>query len=291
MEQLRFTRRGAGPPLLLIHALGSSSGTWDPVLPRLAERFDVIAVDLPGFGESAALPPGTEPSPARLAGTVADLLDALRLDRPHVTGNSIGGWVALELARLRPLTSLTLLSPAGLWPRGTPLYCLVSLRITRWACRHAAGLLSRLVSHRLGRLVVLGQTHGRPTRVTPEQARAEIAVLGTATGFDAALAATAHRHYTAGPALGIPMTVAFGTRDLVLLSHRWRALDQLPADVHTAELPRCGHIPMSDSPDAVVAVIEGGVEAAAEPGVSPTNPDARARRSAHGPVDRTPRRS
>jgi pimeloyl-ACP methyl ester carboxylesterase len=258
VARLAFARQGTGPPLVLIHALGSSRAAWDPVVARLGKRFDVIAVDLPGFGESAPLPPGDEPHPARLAAAVADLLDDLRVDRPHVTGNSIGGWVALELARLRPVSSVTLLSPAGLWRGGTPLYCRVSLRITREACRHASGLLSRLVASRPGRILVLGQTHGRPTRVTPERARAQIDVLGTSTGFDPALAATAHRHYTAGPAPGIPVTVAFGSRDLILLSRRWRRLDELPADTRSAALPGCGHIPMSDSPAAVLAVIGTG---------------------------------
>jgi pimeloyl-ACP methyl ester carboxylesterase len=260
VERLRFSRHGAGPPLVLIHALGSSRTSWDPVMSRLADCFDVIAVDLPGFGESAPLPSGTESHPARLAEAVAELLDDLQIDRPHVTGNSIGGWVALELARLRPVSSLTLLSPAGLWRGGTPLYCLVSLRITRWACRHASGMLSRLVAHRPGRILVLGQTHGRPTQVTPERARAEIVALGTSTGFDSALAATRHRHYTAGPALGIPVTAAFGTRDLVLLSRRWRRLDQLPPGTRTAALPGCGHLPMSDAPAAVVTVIASGAQ-------------------------------
>jgi len=272
VEQLGFSRHGKGPPLVLIHALGSSRAAWDPVVARLGERFDVLAVDLPGFGESAPLPPATEPHPARLAEAVADLLDDLHIDRPHVTGNSIGGWVALELARLRPVASLTLLSPAGLWRRGTPLYCLVSLRITRWACRHAPGLLSRLVTHRLGRILVLGQTHGRPTRVAPERARAEIEVLATSTGFDAALAATAHRHYTAGPILGAPVTVAFGSRDLVLPMRRWRRLDQLPAGTRSAALPGCGHIPMADSPTAVVAVIDASVSSASADGAASVSP-------------------
>jgi len=197
MESLRFSRRGAGPSLVLIHGLGSSRAAWDPVVPQLAERFDVIAPDLPGFGESEALGPGDEPHPGRLAAAVADLLDELHIDRPHLVGNSVGGWVSLELAALRPVSSVTLLSPAGLWPRGVPLYSLASLRITRWASLHAAGLLSRLVAHRVGRILVLGQTHGRPTHVTPDQARASIEAIRTARGFDAALAATVHRHYSA----------------------------------------------------------------------------------------------
>jgi pimeloyl-ACP methyl ester carboxylesterase len=259
MQELAHARQGAGPPLVLIHALGSSRAAWDPVVDRLAEQFDVIAVDLPGFGRSAPLPPGDEPHPARLAAAVGDLLDELQIDRPHVAGNSLGGWIALELARIRPVSSLALLAPAGLWRRGTPLYCLASLRITRWASRHAPGVLSRLVGYRLGRIMVLGQTHGRPTWVTPDEARAAIGTLGAARGFDAALAATAHRHYTAGPALGAPVTVAFGTRDLVLLPGGSRRLDQLPPGTRSAVLPGCGHIPMSDSPAAVAAVIRASV--------------------------------
>jgi pimeloyl-ACP methyl ester carboxylesterase len=65
MARLAFGRSGAGAPLVLLHALGLSRHTWDPVVPALAELFDVIAVDLPGFGGSEPLPDGVEPSPAR----------------------------------------------------------------------------------------------------------------------------------------------------------------------------------------------------------------------------------
>jgi pimeloyl-ACP methyl ester carboxylesterase len=255
MTSLAFSRYGAGPPLVLLHALGSSRSCWEPVVPALAERFSVIPVDLPGFGNSAPLPAGVEPSPARLAENVAGLLDELRIDRPHVVGNSLGGWIALELAARRPLASVTLLAPAGLWRRGTPLYDRVSLRLTRWASRYATRALSRLVAHPLGRILVLGQSHGRPTRVTPEQARREIAALGTAPGFEAVLAATAHRHYRAGPDLDTPVTVAIGSRDLVLLPWQSRHLDQLPPGTRSAPLPGCGHLPMSDDPAAVIALI------------------------------------
>ena len=64
--------------MVLLHWLGSSRAAWDPIVPALAERFDVIAVDLPGFGASAPLlPAAVEPSPAALATAVAGLLDDL----------------------------------------------------------------------------------------------------------------------------------------------------------------------------------------------------------------------
>jgi pimeloyl-ACP methyl ester carboxylesterase len=122
MNRLAFTRCGAGAPLVLLHGLGSDRQAWEPVLPMLAAHFDVLTVDLPGFGDSEPLPASIEPSPSALARSVAGLLDELGIEAAHVAGNSLGGWVALELARVRPISSVALLSPAGLWltaPRST----------------------------------------------------------------------------------------------------------------------------------------------------------------------------
>ena len=253
MTALAHTRTGAGAPLVLLHGIGSSRHVWEPVIPALARHFDVLAVDLPGFGDSAPLPPGVEPRPAALAAALAGLLDDLGVTAPHVAGNSLGGWVALELAGIRPLTSLALLSPAGLWRGNVPLYDRASLQASRWFARHAPGVLSRLVSYRLGRALVLGQTHGRPFRISPANARTAIRALGTSPGFDATLKATV-RGYRSGPPIGAPVTVAFGSRDL-LLRRRCRHLDELPPGTHLGSLPHCGHVPMADNPAAVTALI------------------------------------
>jgi len=252
MPPLAFTSSGHGAPLVLLHGLGASRRSWDPVLPALAARFDVIAVDLPGFGHSESLPGPGEVPPAVLAQSVADLLDALGVSAPHVVGNSLGGWVALELASRRPVASLTLLSPAGLWRQNTPLYDRISLRASRWLARHTGPLLSRLVASRLGRAIVLGQTHGHPMRLSPEYARAAVTELGRCPGFEAALAGTAKRHFVANTPFGTaptgiapfgtgpitaPVTVAFGSRDL-LLRRGSRRLGQLPPQ--TRRWPREG---------------------------------------------------
>jgi pimeloyl-ACP methyl ester carboxylesterase len=238
---------------VLLHGIGSSRRAWDPVIPALAERFDVIAADLPGFGDSAPLPPEVEPRPVALAAAVAVLLDDLGITAPHIAGNSLGGWVALELAGLRPVASLALLSPAGLWRGDVPAYDRISLQASRWFARHAPGLLSRLVSFRLGRALVLGQTHGRPFHMSPGYARTAVRALGASPGFDATLRATV-RGYRAGPPIDAPVTVAFGSRDL-LLRRRCRHLDELPTGTRVGSLPHCGHVPMADSPTAVTALI------------------------------------
>ena len=261
MTTLTFTRHGSGEPLVLLHALGMSRHVWDAVIPGLAEHFDVIAVDLPGFGESAPLPAQVEPTPAALAASVAGLIDELGITAPHVAGNSLGGWVALELAAVRTVASLTLLSPAGFWRSGTPLYCRVSLRASRWLARYAARGLTRLVKYRLGRVLVLGQTHARSAGLSANYARAAVRDLGTCPGFDAAFRATVTRRYLFQP-ITAPVTIAFGSRDILLLPRQSRHLDQLPAGFRVGQLPGCGHVPIGDNPAAVTGLITAAAAAA-----------------------------
>ncbi len=266
MSALAYTRTGSGDPLVLLHGLGSWRGAWDPVIPALAERFDVIAVDLPGFGESAPVAaPDGEASPAVLAAAVAGLLDDLGIAAPHLAGNSLGGWVALELARIRQPASVTLLSPAGLWHDRIPLYEKISLRASRWICQHADGLLYLVVGTPLGRVAALRQTHGRPARMSASRARKTIRAMATCPGFDATTRYTMRAPYTAGPPIGAPVTIAFGSRDMLLI-RRSRHLDQLPADLRIGSLPGCGHIPMADNPPAVATLIFEGAGRATDAG-------------------------
>jgi pimeloyl-ACP methyl ester carboxylesterase len=256
VTELAYTRRGSGPPLVLLHALGSARHSWDPVVPALAHRFDVIAIDLPGSGESPPLPTGTEPSPATLAATIAELLDELNITAPHIAGNSLGGWVALEFANVRPVASLTLLAPAGLWRHDCPRYCRVSLRTSRWLARYLTRPLCALMRFRLGRVLVLGQTHGRPAHMSPDQARAAIRALGDCPGFDATYRATLRRRFVARTTIDAPVTLGFGTRDKILLKRQSRHRDQLPPATTLAAIPRAGHLPFADDPAAVIALIE-----------------------------------
>ena len=127
---IAFERTGSGPPLVLVHGITESHHSWDPLIPALAERFDVVAVDLRGHGESAKVPPfdvGT------LAEDVAALTAHLGLARPHLIGHSLGGVVvSVMAATVDPASVINVDQPldlsgfhAGLAPavpviRGTP---------------------------------------------------------------------------------------------------------------------------------------------------------------------------
>ena len=106
---LNLERQGEGEPLLLLHGIGGELCVWEPVLDALSGRAAVIAVDLPGFGRSPALPAGVAPTRGAIAAASARLLDELAIDSAHVAGNSLGAWIGPELwqtARGRSATSL-----------------------------------------------------------------------------------------------------------------------------------------------------------------------------------------
>jgi pimeloyl-ACP methyl ester carboxylesterase len=114
-SRLDLHRGGTGEPLVLVHGIGHTWRGWKPMLPLLEPRFDVLAVDLPGFGHSPPLPPdGVAPTVEALADAVESELDAAGFDTAHLAGNSLGGWIALELARRRRARTVTAISPFGL---------------------------------------------------------------------------------------------------------------------------------------------------------------------------------
>jgi pimeloyl-ACP methyl ester carboxylesterase len=110
---VNYRRHGAGPTLLYLHGSGGVSA-WTPWMARLAERFDVIVPDHPGFGASDT--PAWFDNIHDIAYYYLDFIKALGLTNVHVLGHSLGGWIAAEIAvrNTSALRSLSLLAPAGL---------------------------------------------------------------------------------------------------------------------------------------------------------------------------------
>src|SRR5262245_51253153 len=112
---LAHVRSGRGEPLVLIHGLGSAGTIWSRIRPPLEKTFDVISVDLPGHGKTPWAF-GTPMSTRSMADYVVETLDEIGVARVHLLGNSLGGWVAVELAAAHPdrVASVTALAPAGM---------------------------------------------------------------------------------------------------------------------------------------------------------------------------------
>lgn len=110
---------GEGDPVLCIHGLGGTKASFLPTVAALADSHRVIALDLPGFGDSDKPLRAAYDAPY-FADAVLALLDELDLERAHLVGNSMGGRVAIELALMHPerVERVALLSPALAWLRG-----------------------------------------------------------------------------------------------------------------------------------------------------------------------------
>lgn len=267
MLGLNYEVHGAGEPLLLVHGTGGNLRVWDPVAGLLASDRTVVAVDLPGFGlsprvsELGALPgvtPDTPPTPEGFARVLAALVRHLGYDAVHVAGNSVGGWTALEMAKLGVARSVVALSPAGLWRRDAPLYDVLSLRNTRRFARSFDALMPVVLSRPLGRRIMLWQTFAHPERVPPRAAVEAARAFGRAPGFEEHFEATIRERFVGGRAISVPVTVAFGARDRLLLRRQSRYRDELPPRTRWFELPDCGHVPTHDDPTLVADVILDG---------------------------------
>ena len=163
---LHSVRRGEGPPLVLLAGIGLAGPAWDPVADRLAGERELWAVDLPGFGGSAAFAAGAPCGVEALADSVEAFLGEAGLERPHVAGNSLGGAVALELGRRGAVASVTALSPAGFAGATGGEFAYRSLQLTHRVSRalHARG--PRIFSMRVGSAPAIQSGSGSPTMPT-----------------------------------------------------------------------------------------------------------------------------
>jgi pimeloyl-ACP methyl ester carboxylesterase len=259
--QLSHHRIGSGDPLVLIHGIGHRWQGWQPVLDRLQAQREVIALDLPGFAASPMPPPGTPPGVASLTELVAAFLDELGFERPHVAGNSLGGWIALELAKQSRARSATALSPAGFHNRPESVYQQTSFWITVRLARLIAPRAEQLLASPLARRLAFAQLVARPERIPTLAAGATVRDIAGAPWFDETLKAINSETFTGGEQISVPVTIAWGTHDRVLLPRQApRAARAIPG-ARVIKLRGCGHVPMSDDPEQVAQVLLDGSEA------------------------------
>jgi pimeloyl-ACP methyl ester carboxylesterase len=242
---------GEGAPVLAIHGLGGTKGSFLPTVAALAGRFRVIAMDLPGFGDSDK-PVGAAYDARFFARAVTDLLDALEIDRAHLVGNSLGGRVALEVGLRDPdrVRRLALLAPSMAWRRRRPWAPLLRL------VRPELGLVQlapRPVVEGVVRRLIPGASDGWAAAGVDEFLRAYLTPAGRAAFY-----AAARQIYLEAPqgddgfwprlrALRPEALFVWGTRDrLVPLAFARHVTDALP-NAHHLELD-CGHVPQIERP-------------------------------------------
>jgi pimeloyl-ACP methyl ester carboxylesterase len=254
---LNHVRQGHGDPLILLHSLGGSLIQWSPVMDRLAAEREVIAVDMPGFGNSPELPEGVSPRAANLATAVLDFCDALGIeDKPAVSGISLGAWVAIECARQGGASAAVALCPAGFWKRSLDDANRIVARRRRHG-RLARPLLRPIMATERGRRRTLGRFIHRPERLRPGEAEAIARAYVTAPAYEEASALMRAGRIEELKSIKVPITLAWAEHDNLV---RNRPLPEklLPKRVEQVLLPGCGHVPTWDDPDLVARVVLAG---------------------------------
>jgi len=256
--ELAFQRHGTGPPLLLLHGIGHRRQAWGAVLDWLAPERDVIIPDLPEHGESPPLVTSGRSVARVLLDEIAGLIGELGLDRPHVAGNSLGGQLALELAASGRAASVTALSPSGFWTSiGQLRYAITVNRVMQAAGRLIEPLGPALSRSTAGKALIYALLVTRPSHVSAEQARDDMAsFLAAASAMDQILAAAVP--FTSSIPGGVPVTIAWGTRDRLLFPRQALLAKARLPQANIVLLPGCGHVPMTDNPRLVAEVLLRG---------------------------------
>lgn len=246
-------RRGTGEPLVLIHGIGHRWQAWEPVLDELSEHYDVIAIDLPGFGLSpvpdAGMPVGMPATVER----IAEYFAAQGLGRPHVAGNSLGGAIALELAAGGAVASATALSPAGFYTeaeRRRALRMLTTMRANTFLPGPVIKLGLRMPvikAMSFGALVV------DPARIPLQRAYEDALAMRRGKGFRVVARSSLTYRFEGSPS--VPVSVGWGEKDRIFGAHQLdRVRERIPG-AHVEVLRGCGHVPMSDAPGVVASLI------------------------------------
>jgi len=272
-----YTDVGQGRPLILLHGIGMSHVAWKMVVPNLAKERRVLAFDTAGFGSTPLLKE-VQPTPANLVASLAETLSKIdeqiqvseEFNYVDVVGNSLGGFMALEAAKLGKLAcfrvnSVVALSPAGLWRKRFPFRSEIVLQVTRVGVGLLPGLTRALMRQELTRKLLMAIP---VSREVPEVDAIELLqIFRSAPVFASNAALKEFRESMKAPFSGgksisksIRVTIAFGKRDL-LLPPSARLRHEIPEAenvIWRETQERWAHVPMWDDPEGVAKLILEG---------------------------------
>jgi pimeloyl-ACP methyl ester carboxylesterase len=248
-------------PLLLLHGVTMSGAVWEPVVPLLADRFDLIVPT--AAGHRGGPPFSGRATISALVDGTERLLDERGLDTVHVAGNSMGGWFAIELARRGRARSVCALAPAGFWTVGAPdeRRATGKVRTVRQRAIMGRRVVPPLFRFGLVRRAVLRDAAEHADRLTHEQAVEGMQdIIGCTVAED--LLAIQEQIAPLEP-LPCPVTIAIAEKDRIFppAVHEAIARERLPG-ARFVTLPGVGHVPMIDAPELTAQVIAQSVDLA-----------------------------
>jgi pimeloyl-ACP methyl ester carboxylesterase len=241
----------SAPAVLLVHGLGNyAHRDWRSVIPTLAERYRVIAVDLPGFGASEALPGGY--SFPQLASALTEVLDRLAVTRAHVVGHSLGASLSLYFAHVRSnrVERLILVDAAGILQKSVFVRHMVEKSLPQSRFEPLNWLLGGLDQRIAGRNSVLTRMEERTDLAAwlMENPGVRTALLGRYTQIDAGLGLIEHDFTKAIREVSASTTLIWGREDSVAPLRTGTLLVSRMRNARLHVLDGVGHVPMSEDP-------------------------------------------
>lgn len=246
------------PPLLLLHGVTMSAAAWDGVVPLLADRFDLIVPTAAGHRGGPTL--HERPTIEALVDATEALLDERGLATVHVAGNSMGGWIAVELARRGRARTVCAFSPAGLWTAGArdETHATNTLRRARRLAAATRFVAPVALGVPLVRRVAMRDVAERADRLTRRQAVESTRDL---LGCDAADDLLGTTEQVEPLERTCPITIAWADGDRIFPPevNGVTARERIP-HAHFVMLRGVGHVPMIDDPALCAKTIVDATE-------------------------------
>lgn len=260
-HDVAYRMEGTGPALVLLHGIAGSSRTWRDVIPRLTDRFTVVAPDLMGHGVSEK--PMGDYSLGAFAGGIRDLLDVLDIDRATIVGQSFGGGVAMQLAYQHPevCDRLVLVGSGGLGREVNWMLRWMTLPGSEYVMplifpgfvRDWGDGLMRTISDRgirLGRVAEMWSAYASLAEAENRQAFAR--TLRSVIDPGGQTVSAMDRLYLAS---SMPTLIVWGDRDdIIPIAHAQAAHEAIPGSV-LVTIEGVGHFPQVESPERFVAAL------------------------------------
>lgn len=256
---LSYERHGAGPTIVLIHGIGHRRQAWREVVGLLSPDYDVIALDLPGHGESPDIDLDGRSAKEAVRAELEALLEHLAISDPIMVGNSLGGLIALEAGADGIASSVVGLSPAGFWRNRYEFAYIRSLFATMIGTGKALRPVApRLAETRAGRTLMFAWLASHPTRVRSTDAIEDLDGLIRALPTLRGLFRQAYP-FEGEIDLSVPVTIAWSGKDRVLFPGQRRRAQRMVPHATVFTLSDCGHVPMIDDPALVAQTIRDHV--------------------------------
>ena len=253
-------RRGVGPKLLLVHGLGGSWQSWSTILDALSADRTVIAIDLPGHGDTPAEPDsGTFDG---LVGSVERFIADNGLVGIDVVGSSMGARIVLELARRGGVGNVVALDPGGFWRGWERTFFKTTIGLSGRLLRAIRPGLPMLSRNAVSRTALLAQLSVRPWALNPQVVATELTGLANTPTFNALVHDLASGPEQTGPAAETTgrVVIGWGRQDRLCLPRQAvRAKAAFPA-AHLHWFASSGHFPAWDMPEETIAVILAATE-------------------------------